>query len=375
MSESTDIAVSLGERSYTVTVGSGLLDEAGDHMKPLLRQKRVVIVTDANVAGLHMARLAAALDRAGIAHQAVVLPPGEHTKSFEHLRQLTGDLLERGIERGTMLVAFGGGVIGDLAGFAAAVLLRGIDFIQVPTTLLAQVDSSVGGKTAIDMPQGKNLVGAFHQPRLVLADVDVLRTLPKREVLAGYAEVAKYGLIDDPAFFQWLETNGEAVVNGDGAARRHAVAVSCRAKAAIVAADEKEQGDRALLNLGHTFAHALETETGYGPDLLHGEAVAAGMALAFDLSVRLGLCPAADAARVRRHLRAVGLPAGLGDIKTPHGQQGWNIRGLLGHMSKDKKVRDGKVTFILARGIGKAFIAPGIDPAMVEAVLRDAAAA
>jgi 3-dehydroquinate synthase len=375
MSSSTDIAVSLGERSYTVKVGSGLLDEAGQHMAPLLRQKRVIVVTDANVAGLHLARLDAALDRAGITHQAIVLPPGEHTKSFEHLQQLTGDLLDRGIERGTMLVALGGGVIGDLAGFAAAVLLRGIDFIQVPTTLLAQVDSSVGGKTAIDMPQGKNLVGAFHQPRLVLADVDVLQTLPRREVLAGYAEVAKYGLINDPAFFQWLEANGEAIANGDSAARRHAVATSCRAKAAIVAADEKEQGDRALLNLGHTFAHALETETGYGPDLLHGEAVAAGMALAFDLSVRLDLCPAADAARVRRHLRAVGLPAGLGDIKAPRGQHGWNTRGLLAHMSKDKKVRDGKVTFILARGIGKAFIAPGIDLALVEAVLQDAAVA
>ena len=370
-----DIAVALGERSYTVKVGPGLIGEAGRHIAPLLRQKRVVVVTDETVAGLHLPRLRAALDGSGIAHQSVILPPGEHTKDFSFLQKLTGDLLEIGIERSTMLVAFGGGVIGDLAGFAAAVLLRGIDFVQVPTTLLAQVDSSVGGKTAIDMPQGKNLVGAFHQPRLVLADVDLLKTLPKREVLAGYAEVVKYGLINDPAFFEWLETNGEAVVRIDAAAARQAVATSCRAKAAVVAADEREQGDRALLNLGHTFAHALETETGYGPDLLHGEAVAVGTALAFDLSARLGLCPAADAARVRRHLRAVGLPGALGDIKTPGGQRRWNVGALLAHMGRDKKVRDGKVTFILARGIGRAFQAPGIDLATVEAVLAEAAAA
>jgi 3-dehydroquinate synthase len=370
-----DIAVALGERSYTVKVGPGLIDEAGRHIAPLLRQKRVVVVTDETVAGLHLPRLRAALEGTGIGHQSVILPPGEHTKDFSFLQKLTGDLLEIGIERSSVLVAFGGGVIGDLAGFAAAVVLRGIDFVQVPTTLLAQVDSSVGGKTAIDMPQGKNLVGAFHQPRLVLADVDLLKTLPKREVLAGYAEVVKYGLINDPTFFEWLEANGEAVVRIDAAAARQAVATSCRAKAAVVAADEREQGDRALLNLGHTFAHALETETGYGPDLLHGEAVAVGMALAFDLSARLGLCPAADAARVRRHLRAIGLPAALADIKTPGSQQRWNIGALLAHMGRDKKVRDGKVTFILARGIGRAFQAPGIDLATVEAVLAEAAAA
>lgn len=370
-----DIAIPLGERSYVVKVGSGLIDAAGQHIAPYLPQKRVALVTDENVAALHLPRLRAALDSAGIVHQSVILPPGEHTKDFSFFQKLTSDLLDIGIERSSVIVALGGGVIGDLTGFAAAVLLRGIDFIQIPTTLLAQVDSSVGGKTAIDMPQGKNLVGAFHQPRLVLADIDVLQTLPRREVLAGYAEVAKYGLINDPAFFQWLEANGEAVVRVDAAAARQAVAHSCQAKATIVARDEKEQGDRALLNLGHTFAHALETETGYGPDLLHGEAVAAGMAIAFDLSARLGLCPAADAARVRRHLRAVGLPAGLSDIKTPRGQRRWNIGALLSHMGRDKKVRDGKVTFILARGIGQAFQAPGIDLATVEAVLEEAAAA
>lgn len=369
-----DIAVALGERSYTVKTGSGLLDAAGQHIAPLLRQKRVAVVTDEHVAALHLPRLQAALERAGIAHHAIILPPGEHTKDFTFLQKLTSDLLDTGLERGSVVVAFGGGVIGDLTGFAAAVLLRGIGFIQIPTTLLAQVDSSVGGKTAIDMPQGKNLVGAFHQPRLVLADVDLLQTLPKREILAGYAEVVKYGLINDPAFFQWLETNGESVIRVDGEAARYAVATSCRAKAAIVVADETEQGDRALLNLGHTFAHALETETGYGADLLHGEAVAAGMGLAFDLSVRLGLCPAADGARMKRHLRAIGLPASLGDIKTPGGQPRWNIDALIGHMAHDKKVRDGKVTFILARGIGQAFQAPGIDLAAVKAMLADAAA-
>ena len=370
---SIDIAVPLGERSYTVKVGSGLLDSSGQHIAPFLRQKRVAVVTDEHVAALHLPRLQAALEQAGIAHHAVILPPGEHTKDFAFLQKLTSDLLDLGLERGSVVVAFGGGVIGDLTGFAAAILLRGIDFIQIPTTLLAQVDSSVGGKTAIDMPQGKNLVGAFHQPRLVLADVDLLQTLPRREILAGYAEVVKYGLINDPAFFQWLEDNGDAVIRVEAAASRQAVAVSCQAKATIVAADEKEQGDRALLNLGHTFAHALETETGFGADLLHGEAVAAGMALAFDLSVRLGLCPAADAARVKRHLRAIGLPAGLGDIKRPSKQTSWSIDALLAHMSHDKKVRDGKVTFILARGIGQAFQAPGIDPAVVKAMLTEAA--
>ena len=370
----TDIAVALGERSYTVKVGSGLLDASGQYIAPFLRQKRVAIVTDDNVAALHLPALRGALDRAGIAHQSIVLPPDEYTKDFAFLHKLTSDLLDLGLERASVVVALGGGVIGDLTGFAAAILLRGIDFIQIPTTLLAQVDSSVGGKTAIDMKQGKNLVGAFHQPRLVLADVDLLRTLPKREILAGYGEVVKYGLINDPAFFQWLETNGDAVVRIEAAAARQAVAVSCQAKATIVAADEKEQGDRALLNLGHTFAHALETETGYGSELLHGEAVAAGMALAFDLSARLGLCPAPDADRVKRHLRAIGLPAGLGDIKPPGKQTRWNIDALLGHMSHDKKVRDGKVTFILARGIGQAFQAPGIDLNLVAAMLRDAAA-
>ena len=368
------IPVALGERSYTVKVGAGLLDSAGVEIAPLLRQKRLLIVTDETVAGLYLARLRAVLDGEGIASEAIVLPPGEHTKDFSYLQTLCGRLLDYGIERSSVVAALGGGVIGDLTGFAAAVLLRGIAFVQLPTTLLAQVDSSVGGKTAIDMPQGKNLVGAFHQPRLVLADVDLLKSLPRRELLAGYAEIAKYGLINDRGFFEWLEGHGTFVCAGDSGDTLRAVATSCRAKATIVATDEHEQGARALLNLGHTFAHALETETGYGADLLHGEAVAAGMALAFDLSARLGLCPAADAARVRRHLRAVGLPTGLGDIRLNGGQH-WNIAALLDHMTRDKKVRDGRVTFILARGIGRALVAPNVDIRDVEAVLRETIAA
>ena len=371
MSAITTVPVALGERSYEIKVGGGLLAEAEAHIAPLLRQKRVVIVTDENVAKLHLPKLEAAMDRAGIKRDSLVLPPGEHTKDFTFLQKLLNDMLDLGVERRTMVIALGGGVIGDLAGFAASILLRGVEFVQVPTTLLAQVDSSVGGKTAIDTRRGKNLIGAFHQPRLVLADLDVLATLPEREFLAGYAEVAKYGLIDDPDFFAWLEANGAAAKAGDAAARQYAVVKSCQAKAAIVARDEKEEGDRALLNLGHTFGHALETELGYGADLLHGEAVAAGMGLAFDFSVRLGLCPAADAARVKRHLRAMGLPAGLADAGRHATQSKWDAARLVAHMGRDKKVRDGKVTFVLARGIGKAFLAPGTDLAAVEAMLRE----
>ncbi|HEY4136757.1 MAG TPA: 3-dehydroquinate synthase [Alphaproteobacteria bacterium] len=371
----TTVPVALGARSYDIQVGAGLLTEAEAYIAPVLRQKRAVIVTDANVAKLHLAKLEAALDRAGVQRDSIVLPPGEHTKDFSFLQKLANDLLDLGVERRTMLIALGGGVIGDLAGFAASIVLRGIEFVQVPTTLLAQVDSSVGGKTAIDARQGKNLIGAFHQPRLVLADLDALATLPPREFLAGYAEVVKYGLIDDPEFFTWLERNGAAARDGDAAARQRLVVTSCRAKAAIVARDEKEEGDRALLNLGHTFAHALETELGFGADLLHGEAVAAGMGLAFDFSVRAGLCPAADAERVKHHLRAIGLPAGLKDAGAGANQGQWNIPNLIAHMGHDKKVRDGKVTFVLARGIGKAFLAPGTDLAAVEALLREPAAA
>ena len=363
--------VALGERSYDILVGSGLIAEAGRHMTPVLRQKRVLVVTDATVAELHLAALERSLDEAGIAYEAIVLPPGEQTKDFEHLRTLVERLLELRVERGSTLVAFGGGVIGDLAGFAAAILLRGLDFVQIPTTLLAQVDSSVGGKTGINSRHGKNLVGCFHQPRLVLADMDVLSTLRKRELLAGYAEVVKYGLAGDLELFSWLEGNGTNVVEGDPAALRHAVLASCAAKAAVVAADEREAGTRALLNLGHTFGHALEAETGFSGEFLHGEAVAIGLVLAFELSARLDLCPAEDAARVRRHLAAVGLPTGLDAARG----RTWSAQSLLAHMARDKKVRDGRIVFILARGIGRAFLSDEVDPADVEALLTSAIAA
>jgi 3-dehydroquinate synthase len=362
------VGVALGTRSYQILVGPGLLDEAASHMLPVLAQRRVVVITDATVARLHLERLTASLDRAGVAHDQVALPPGEGTKDFAHLQQLTDALLDRRIERRTMLVALGGGVIGDLTGVAAALVLRGIDFVQIPTTLLAQVDSSVGGKTGINTRHGKNLIGAFHQPRLVLADTSVLDTLPRRELLAGYAEVVKYGLLGDAPFFDWLEANGSAVLDRDGPERRHAVAHSCRMKARIVASDERETGDRALLNLGHTFGHAFESELGYGPEMLHGEAVAIGMIMAFDLSVRLGLCPPEDAARARRHLARIGLPTGIAG-------RNWPPERLVDHMGRDKKVVDGRLTFILARGIGKAFISREVATDDVKAVLTAALAA
>jgi len=362
------IALDLGPRSYNILVGSDLLSSAGAHLGPLLRKGRVVVVTDANVARHHLPTVQDALAAGGIASDAIVLEPGEQAKEFPRFAELVDRILDTRPERATTLVALGGGVVGDVTGFAAAVVLRGIDFVQMPTTLLAQVDSSVGGKTGINTRHGKNLVGAFHQPRLVLADTGTLDTLPRRELLAGYAETVKYGLLGDEGFFAWLERHGAALIDGDGDARRHAIVESCRAKARIVASDERETGARALLNLGHTFGHALETETGFGDTLLHGEAVAIGMAMAFDLSARLGLCPDSDARRVRRHFAEIGLPDGLGAL----GRPGLDPKALIAHMRQDKKVRDGRITFILARGIGKAFIADDVDVAEVEALLADA---
>jgi 3-dehydroquinate synthase len=366
------VRVELGPRSYDILIGPGLVAEAGAHVARAVTSRRVEVVTDETVAGIHLAPLLAGLDAAGFRRgEPVVVPAGERTKSFAALEGILEALLGRGIERSTVVVALGGGVIGDLAGFAAASALRGLDFVQVPTTLLSQVDSSVGGKTGINSRHGKNLVGAFHQPRLVLADTGALATLPRRERLAGYAEVAKYGLIDEPGFFEWLERNGRGVVEGDEAAQRHAVRTSCAAKARIVGMDERESAERALLNLGHTFGHALEAAVGYGGALLHGEAVAIGMCMAFRLSVRLGLCPAADLDRVVAHLDAVGLPTALPRIEGVS----WDPDELMGHMAKDKKVRDGKLTFVLARGVGRSFVANGIDPAEARAVLAEAAAA
>ncbi len=363
------LSVALGERSYDIHVGAGLLAKAGALIRPLLSTPRVFVVTDETVAALHLEALKDALDGAGIENHGVVLPPGEQTKDFAHLESLLDAMLEARCERGTTIVAFGGGVIGDLTGFAASILLRGVPFIQIPTTLLSQVDSSVGGKTGINTRQGKNLVGSFYQPRLVLADIDVLSTLAPRDLRSGYAEVVKYGLIDDPDFFAWLEQkNGLALLLGNEEARTRAVLTSCAAKARVVAADEKEGGQRALLNLGHTFAHALEAEGGYGEALQHGEAVAIGMLMAFDLSVRMGLCPAGDLARLEAHLKALALPVTLPPL--PEGRA-WSAPALLGHFAKDKKVKDGKVTFVLARGIGQAFLCRDVERAQVLAVLED----
>ncbi len=359
--------VALGDRAYDIVVGTGLLDGAGEAMAPLMKQKRAVIVTDANVAPLYRETVEKSLAAAGIGTDAIVLPAGEATKDFEAFQELCETLIGMRVERGVMLVALGGGVVGDITGFAAAVTLRGMDFVQIPTSLLAQVDSSVGGKTGINSRHGKNLIGAFHQPRLVLADVGVLDTLPRRERLAGYAEVVKYGLINDPDFFAWLEDNGAKLIDGDMDARIRAVLTSCQAKADVVAEDEREAGRRALLNLGHTFGHALEAETGYGDALLHGEAVAIGMAMAFDLSARIGLAPAEDADRARAHLSGVGLPVDLAAVRTPS----WTVDALMNHMALDKKVKDGRVTFVLARGIGKSFITREVEPGAVRDMLSD----
>jgi 3-dehydroquinate synthase len=364
------VRVELDRRGYDIYIGSGLIADAGRMMRPVLRAPRVVVVADEAVAKLHLGALTDALDQAAIAHATITVPPGEASKSFRQLETLMSDLLRRRLERSTTLVALGGGVIGDLAGFAASIALRGIDFVQVPTTLLAQVDSSVGGKTAINTPEGKNLVGAFHQPRLVLADTGALQTLPRREMLAGYAEVAKYGVIGDAAFFAWLEANGDKVVAGDAEALIHAVATSCRAKAKVVAADEREEGPRETLNFGHTFGHALEAETGFSDALLHGEAVGFGMVLATRLSVARGLCPVQDLERVRAHLARVGLPTRFSDLP----RNPWSPRRLIDHMGRDKKVRDGRVRFVLTRGIGGAFTAPDVPIAEVAAMLEGAIA-
>jgi 3-dehydroquinate synthase len=346
------LRVALGDRAYDIVVGPHLIDEAGREILPLMRRRHAVVVTDENVARHWLAPLQASLAEAAIAQHTVVLPPGEETKGLDHFGRLAEEILGCGIERRSMLVALGGGVVGDLTGFAAATLLRGIDFVQIPTTLLAQVDSSVGGKTGLNTRLGKNLIGAFYQPRLVLADTDVLSTLPRRELLAGYAETVKYGLIRDAEFFTWCERQGNALCALDADPIRQAVMTSCAMKAAIVAADEREEGDRALLNFGHTFGHSLETETGFSSRLLHGEAVALGMVLAFDFAARLGLVEEREGERVRRHFAATGLPTRLADA----GLSGASADRLLTHMGRDKKVRDGKITLILPRSIGNAFI-------------------
>jgi 3-dehydroquinate synthase len=359
------IPVGLGERAYDVLIGPGLIDAAGARIRPFLKQARTAIVADETVAQLHGERLSASLAAAGIAAGLITIPSREASKSFEQLARLSDQLLALSLDRGDMIIAFGGGVAGDLAGFAAAIYKRGIDFVQIPTTLLAQVDSSVGGKTAIDTPRGKNLIGAFHQPRLVLADLDVLSTLPEREVRAGYAEVIKYGMLGDEAFFAWLEANSAAVLRREPEALAYAVARSVEMKAEIVAEDEKEAGRRALLNLGHTFGHALEAEVGFGEALLHGEAVALGCAQAFRFSAAQGLCSADDADRVERALAGAGLPTRLDQIPGAP----FAADRLVEHMVQDKKAEGGALTLILAHAIGQAFTAKKADAAAVRAFL------
>jgi shikimate kinase/3-dehydroquinate synthase len=363
------LSLALSTTSYDVVVGEGLLARAGALLAPVLPQKRAVVITDAAVGALHLETLMAGLDQTAIAATAITVKPGETSKDLATFSAVVDGLLDAGVERRTAVIALGGGVVGDLAGFAAAATLRGLPFVQVPTTLLAQVDSSVGGKTGINTRHGKNLLGAFHQPRMVIADTATLATLPVRELRAGYAEIAKAGLIGDAAFFSWCEANGAAVIAGDREAQAEAILRACAFKAQVVGDDEREEkpnDGRALLNLGHTFGHALEAELGYGA-ILHGEAVGVGLGLAFRLSAALGLCSAADAERVVAHVGAVGLPAELHELN-----RRLSARRLLGHMRRDKKARDGKLVFVLARGVGQAFTHAEVPVDAVEAVLRAA---
>ena len=363
---SSHIHVALAEKSYNIHIGHDLFTAAAEDLYILLAEKQVVIVTDSHIAPIHLRTIEQAFAKFARQTNSIVLPAGEATKSFSIFETLVNDILSLPIDRQTILVALGGGVIGDLVGFAAASLLRGLDFIQIPTTLLAQVDSSVGGKTGINTAAGKNLVGAFHQPRLVLADIEMLASLPNRELKAGYAEVVKYGLLGDDAFFDWLEVNGRGVIGGDTNALAEAVRRSCQTKVDIVTADEYETGQRALLNLGHTFAHAFEAVAGYDGRLLHGEAVSAGLVCAFAFSNQLGLCSGQDLMRLTAHLQAMEMPTHIDQLAA--GQAAAPV--LIDHMRKDKKARNGRLTFILARQIGDAFIAEDIDEAELNRFLE-----
>jgi 3-dehydroquinate synthase len=363
-SDPITVDVALGDRSYDIVIGRGILPSLGERIAALRPGARVAIVTDEYVATHWLRATEASLLGAGIATSRIVVDVGEVSKSYEGIEFVCEELIKARIERNDLVVALGGGVVGDLAGFAAAIVRRGIDVVQVPTSLLAQVDSSVGGKTGINSPQGKNLVGAFHQPILVVADTAVLDTLSPRQFRAGYAEVAKYGLLGDEAFFAWLETNHAGIVKGS-AAREHVVAASCRAKAAIVARDERETGERALLNLGHTFGHALETATGFSDRLYHGEGVSIGMVLAAELSAQLGMIAEADVARIRRHLATAGLPTRLQDIAGFKQEGLADADGLMALMAQDKKVKRGRLTFILLKAIGQAVVSSDVEPSTV----------
>jgi 3-dehydroquinate synthase len=363
-SDPINVDVALGARAYDIVIGRDVLQSLGPRIAAMRPGVRTAIVTDRIVAKHWLAPTEASLAKAGVQASSIVVEEGEGSKSYAGLEKVSEALIKARIERNDLVIALGGGVVGDLAGFAAAILRRGVDFVQVPTSLLAQVDSSVGGKTGINSPQGKNLIGSFHQPILVIADTAVLDTLSTRQFRAGYAEVAKYGLLGDAAFFTWLEKNHGEVFSG-GAAREHAIATSCRAKAAIVARDERETGERALLNLGHTFGHALEAATGFSDRLFHGEGVAVGMVLSAEFSAQLGKISDADAARIKHHLAAVGLPTRLQDI-AGFAQEGLaDADTLMALMAQDKKVKRGKLTFILLEAIGRAVIAPNVEPTPV----------
>jgi len=371
LKHSADITVdvALGERAYDIVIGRGVLASLGARVATLRPGVRTAIVTDRTVAKHWLEPAERSLTEAGIPTSRIIVEEGEVSKTYAGLEKVSEALIAARVERNDLVIALGGGVVGDLAGFAAAILRRGVDFVQVPTSLLAQVDSSVGGKTGINSPQGKNLLGAFHQPVLVIADTSVLDTLSPRQFRAGYAEVAKYGVLGDEAFFSWLEANHADIFSG-GAAREHAIATSCRAKAAIVARDERENGERALLNLGHTFGHALEAATGFSDRLFHGEGVSVGMVLAAEFSAQLGMISAADAARVERHLASVGLPTRLQDI-AGFAQEGLaDADALMALMAQDKKVKRGKLTFILLQAVGRAVVENDVDPALVRDFLQ-----
>lgn len=368
-SDLVTVDVALGDRAYDIVIGRDVLPSLGARIAALRPGARAAIVTDRNVAKHWLEKALASLSQAGVEASHIIVEEGEGSKTYAGLERVSEALISAKIERNDLVIALGGGVVGDLAGFAAAILRRGVDFVQVPTSLLAQVDSSVGGKTGINSPQGKNLLGAFHQPVLVIADTAVLDTLSPRQFRAGYAEVAKYGLLGDEAFFTWLESNYADIFAG-GPAREHAIATSCRAKAAIVARDERETGERALLNLGHTFGHALEAATGFSDRLFHGEGVAIGMVLAAELSAELGMIGQSDASRVKTHLAEVGLPTHLQDI-AGFAQEGLaDADALMTLMAQDKKVRRGRLTFILLGAIGRAVIAPDVEPSLVRDFLK-----
>jgi len=368
-SDSATVNVALGERAYDIVIGRDVLQSLGPRIAALRPGARTAIVTDRNVAKHWLEKTEVSLSQSGIAATRIIVEEGEGSKTYAGLERVSEALISAKVERNDLVIALGGGVVGDLAGFAAAILRRGVDLVQVPTSLLAQVDSSVGGKTGINSPQGKNLLGAFHQPVMVIADTAVLDTLPPRQFRAGYAEVAKYGVLGDEGFFSWLEANHADVFAG-GRAREHAIATSCRAKAAIVARDERETGDRALLNLGHTFGHALEAATGFSDRLFHGEGVAVGMVLAAELSAELGMIGQSEADRVRRHLAEVGLPTHVQDI-AGFAQEGLgDADALMALMAQDKKVRRGRLTFILLKAVGRAVVAPDVEPSLVRDFLQ-----